>query len=134
MTKELPIFGDPDMARLKAAKASLGLDYLVQPVHVDGSTTFTRFLAWGREPSGIGDYAYVSDETSPDGLTAALRWVLGLTDDPRAVTVIGTLTKVFGFGVREVDNYELVAENRANALNRVSFNLKLDEKGDSYDR
>lgn len=132
-TRDLPIYGNPDMSKLKSAKASLGLSYLTRPVIATASTN-GRILAWGVEPPWLADYAYASDETSPDGLTAALRWVLGLNDDPRAVTILGTLTNIFGFGVRELDKVDVDVENRANALSRVSFRLKLEENGDSYDR
>lgn len=131
--RDLYIYGSPDMERLKSAKASLGLPYLVQPIRVSGSTTFARFLAWGDKPPGLGDYAYVTDETSPDGLTAALRWVLTDEDNPRATTILSTLTNIFGFGVREVDKAQLNQENRTNALQTVSFKLKLQEKGDSHE-
>lgn len=130
--RDLPIYGNADMGKLKAAKERLDLPFLVRPVKADASTS-GRVLAYGVRYPWLGDVAPVGDETSLDGLTAALSYVLGLNDDPRAITILGTLTEVFGFGVKELDSHDLVEENRRKALGRVSFNLKLDEKGDSRD-
>lgn len=128
--RELPILGNPDMAKLKLAKAATGLAFLVVPVKWRDDS-FDRFLAWGVRPDHFADYAYVDDETSSDGLTAALRWVLTDEENPRANTVTKSLREIFGEGLRELDSVDILKEKQS----KVSFShaLKLHEKGDSGD-
>lgn len=131
MTRDLPIYGQADIQKLKAAKASLSFSDLLKPVIATVSTN-ARILAWGVEPHWLSDYAYVTDETSLDGLTAALGWVLTDEENPRATTVLSTLQKILGEDLRELDSVDMLAEKKS----RVKFSeaLKLHEPGDSRDR
>ena len=41
-------------------------------------------------------------EPSVESITNAMRWALGDEDDPRATTVLKSLKKIFGDGVKEI--------------------------------
>jgi hypothetical protein len=85
---------------LKAAKDSLDVDYLIQPVKaVPGSPG--RILAIGKKPHFVCDYALVANPTV-ESFKNALHWALGDHDDPRARTVIQVLEEIFGKGVKEI--------------------------------
>ena len=88
------------MGMIKEAKAQIQTDALVKPVRaVAGSPG--RILAIGEKPDWICEYAYVK-EPSTQSFKEALEWILGIKEDPRGVTIIRTLTEIFGPGVREV--------------------------------
>ena len=103
-TRLLPIYPSVPsggvLEALKAAKDSLDVDYLIQPVKaVPGSPG--RVLAIGEAPTFLCDYALVA-EPSVESLKNALQWALGDYDDPRARTVIQLLEEIFGEGVKEI--------------------------------
>ena len=132
-TREILIYGKPDMSKLKAAKASMGLDFLVVPRDAyDGFSG--RVLAYDAVPPFLCDYALVSHSTSTGGLVAALKWVLLGGDDPRATPLTKTLSNIFGGPVKELTTDEVSDYDRTEKLNKVSFRLKLNEAGDSRDR
>lgn len=131
--RTLLIYGEPDMSRIKEAKASMGLDFLVVPRDAhDGLNG--RVLAYGEVPPFLCDYALVGGKTPQEGLVAALKWVLLGGDDPRATPVTKTLSNIFGVPVKELTSEEVVDYDRDEKLKKVSFRLKLQEKGDSRDR
>ena len=138
--RNLYIYGQPDMSRIKEAKASLNLDYLVIPVNLNTPAAWDkrqwdRVLAWGVTPSNACDYAPVSDKTSSDGLVAAMRWVLGeVEEDPRAVSASGWLNKILGPGVKEWTSGQVEEYTHSEDLKKVSGRLKLHEPGNSRDR
>ena len=103
--RPLPIYGpilEGDMDALRAAKASLGLSYLITPVaglyHSPG-----RILALREWPPFLCDYAPCADPQNAAGLRAALAWVLSPSlYDPRAITILDTLQAVFGPELKEI--------------------------------
>lgn len=102
---------DRDLSRIKAAKLALGIPYTVYPSTASASTN-ARILAVGGHPPFLCDYALVSPSSGPEGVQAALSWVLGDHEDPRATLILDTLRHVFGPGVRELTADELAAEER----------------------
>lgn len=101
----LPIYPskptESDLAILKAAKGMVATTVLIKPVRaVPGSPG--RIIALRERPEWLCDYAYIPDP-NPHSMKAALEWALGLTEDPRGITVIRTLKEIFGTGVREVE-------------------------------
>ena len=105
-----------DLAPVKAAKAALDVDFQVEPRAVREPTDLMwadRVLAIGTRPPFLCDYALVTETTSPEGFERALRWVLHLVeDDPKATTILDTLTAHFGPGVHEVTPEEQEARQR----------------------
>lgn len=104
--------GEADLTPIKAAKAALAVDFTVRPVairsHEDVATFDDRVLAVGTRPPFLCDYALTSERTSPEGWQRALRWVLHLEEfDPKATTILDTLTSAFGAGVREIPQEEI---------------------------
>ncbi|ACY35937.1 hypothetical protein CMP1-41 [Clavibacter phage CMP1] len=115
--KRLPIYwatDDHDLSRIKAAKLALAIPYTVYPSAASASTD-GRILAVGGHPPFLCDYALVSPSSGPEGVQAALSWVLGDHEDPRATLLIDTLRHVFGPAVRELTAEELAAEERLRA-------------------
>lgn len=114
--RPLPIYSAAetvvDMASIKAAKAQLDLDFLVVPVAATPDTA-ERVLAVGSKPPWVWcDYALVSERTKPEGLVAALSWVLGDEDHPRATTTLDTMVSIFGPGTVEISAEQLAAEEQ----------------------
>tara|TARA_B110000483_G_C18146941_1_gene523864 strand:- start:915 stop:1241 length:327 start_codon:yes stop_codon:yes gene_type:complete len=100
----LPIYpskptGD-DLEAFRSAKGELSLDYLIQPVRAFSGSPF-RIIAIKEHPDWICDYAFVP-EVSVASIKAAMKWALSDDDDPRAITVLKSLKKVFGEGVKEI--------------------------------
>jgi hypothetical protein len=100
----LPVYprkpvGD-DLRLLKEAKARLGVDTKIVPVDaVIGSPG--RVLSFREKLPWLQDYALVANPTI-ESVEAALKYVMGLNDDPRAMTVVKQLEQVFGKGVKEI--------------------------------
>lgn len=120
--KPLPIWSadadDPDMARIRAAKEALWLDYVVKPQYAEASIE-DRVLAWGSAPSFVCPYALVDPRGTDDELMLALAWVLGETDECSvAMTVEQVLSVLLGPGVREIPQEELDAEAAYQAYER----------------
>lgn len=116
--------GPADLAPVKAAKAALDVDFQVRPIAmpINGNSVpmleqfnylTDRVLAVGSRPPFLCDYALTSERTSPEGWQRALRWVLGVEpEDPKATTVLDTLTSIFGPGTREVSQEEIDGRQR----------------------
>lgn len=130
-TRPLYISGNPDMSRIREAKASMNLDFLVVPKPFTDASSVDRILAWGAPPKRLCDYALIGPKTSPEGVVAALDWVLLGTEDSRAMTIEKTLTDIFGFGVRELAPDEYREYDKAKNLEKVSLRLKINEPGNS---
>lgn len=100
----LPIYphkpvGD-DLTLLKQAKALIPTDKLIIPVDaVPGSPG--RIIALREHPNWICDHAYVATPNL-ESIKAALEWALTDKEDPRATTILKTLTETFGEGVKEI--------------------------------
>lgn len=93
-----------DWQRIRAAKASLDLPFLITPAKaVPGGVG--RVLAIGVKPDFVCDYAFVPDTKSP-GLIAAMEWALTDKEDPRAVTVEDMMKQIFGPETKEITNAE----------------------------
>ena len=90
-----------DLELFKKAKSKLSFDGLIQPVRAVAGSPF-RVVSLRKHPDFLCDYAFVP-EPSEKSVTAAMGWALGDTDDPRAITVLKSLRKIFGEGVTEVD-------------------------------
>lgn len=99
-----------DLDRLREAKALLELPYKVVPVAQDRGTLDGRVLAWGHRPDFLCSYALVSNRTPIDPLADAIEWALGEVEDERAMTLMDTLSVIFGPGVTEVDPAVIRAE------------------------
>jgi hypothetical protein len=102
--KPLPIYPSKPqgaiLEALKQAKVNLDLSYLISPEKaVPGSPG--RVLAIGEKPNFLCEYAYVANPTV-ESLQSALSWVLGLTEDPRGVTVARMLSELWGGEVKEI--------------------------------
>jgi hypothetical protein len=130
-TKNLFISGEPDMSRIKEAKASMNLDYLVIPKNYEDKGLFDRVLAWGEKPKLLCDYALVGPKTSQEGLVAALKWILDGGDDPRATTLDQWLSDIFGCDSKMVDVVDLKEYSKDQNLKKASVRFKLQESGDS---
>jgi len=89
-----------DLEAFRSAKGKLSLDYLIQPVRAVSGSPF-RIIAIKEHPDFICDYAFVP-EPSVESITSAMRWALSDDDDPRAITVLKGLKKIFGEGVKEL--------------------------------
>lgn len=105
----LPIFPYPvskeDMDAIKAAKASMNVDFKVLPrPAVPGSPG--RVLALREKPSWFTAYAPVAHPERPESMKAALEWVLSDKDDPRGVTDVQWLQELMP-GAREIEWTEL---------------------------
>lgn len=120
-TRPLPIWAaerdQVDLAPIRKAKEALGLPFKVVPWWVpapDGRAGIPDFrvLALGTRPPWICDYALVNGRGGDAGLQAALAWVLGDHEHPRATTVLDILSATFGPGVREISPEELEAEEK----------------------
>lgn len=101
-----------DMERIKVAKQGLDLPFTVYPRHVTKPNEYERVLAVGSRPPFLTDYALIGPRSDSDGLKAALTYVLGLTDDSRATTILTTLRALLGPEVREIMPDELAAEQK----------------------
>lgn len=132
-TRPLYIWGEPDISRIKEAKASMNLDFLVVPKPFEESTLTDRVLAYETKPPYLRDYALIGPKTSQEGLVAALRWVLLGGDDPRAETIEDTLSDWFGCEVKLVDTVSVEEYDKAQNLKKASVRFKLGEPGDSRD-
>lgn len=88
-----------DMARVKAAKAALAVDFQVmaRPAVPGGDE---RVLALRERPSFACDHALVADPAGP-GLSAALAWAMG-APDARATTMAQHLSMMLGAPVTEI--------------------------------
>jgi hypothetical protein len=85
---------------IKQAKAGINTSKLLQPVRaVHGSPG--RILAIGEKPDWICEYAYVK-EPNVKSLKEAMEWILGITEDPRGVTLIKVMREIFGPEVKDV--------------------------------
>lgn len=115
-----PVTGD-DLSLLKAAKASLDLDFLVVPQRATVGSS-GRVLALREVPPFICDHALVRDPASPDALKAGLEWAVTKNVDKRATLVVDMLSSAFGAPVRELTPEDM-------ALERISTTLKLDDAG-----
>jgi len=138
-TRELLIYGKPDMNKIRDAKQALGVPFLVVPRFLtnnydSGWGLDRRVLAYDATPPFLCDYALIGPKTSQEGLLAALKWVLLGGDDPRVTHVFETLSKWMGTEITELTTEEVSDYDRTEKLNKVSFRLKLNERGDSYDR
>lgn len=129
----LYIYGEPDLARIREAKALASIDELVKPVYSDFPVT-ARVLAYDAIPKTLCDHASVGAKTSLEGLAAALKWCLGAEDDPRVQTITKSLENIFGYGVKELDTVDITEENKLRDLKKASVRFKLDQPGDSRDR
>jgi hypothetical protein len=96
--RPLPIYPPPSpeqLAAIRAAKAALGVEFLVTVVPVVAGTP-SRVLAFS-EPPYICDHYLVTND-----LPRALRWTLTGVDDPRATLLTDTLRRLLPRGVTEV--------------------------------
>lgn len=101
-----------DLQRVRVAKESLWLDYVVKPCAAEGSIE-ERVLAWGSAPPFLCDYALVDPDGPDSELEEALLWVLRETDESRvAMTIEHVLGVLLGIHVREMTPAELDAEQR----------------------
>ncbi len=94
---------EADGKLIRAAKASLQLDFQVQPSPaVPGGPV--RVLALRDRPPWLCDAAIVMDPSKPGALESALQWVL--TDRPveEGYSVLTYLKSIFGPEVKEVDD------------------------------
>ena len=89
-----------DLEAFKAAKASMGIDYLIQPVRAVNGSPF-RIIALRERPEFICDYALVKNPTE-SSIRSAMEWALSDKFDDRATTVVKMLEEIFGKGVREL--------------------------------
>ncbi len=89
-----------DLEAFRAAKASMGIERLIQPVRAVYGSPF-RIIALRERPEFICDYAFVK-EPSEKSIQAALEWALGEHEDSRAVTIVSTLKKIFKGEVKEI--------------------------------
>ena len=103
-TRILPVYPSTptgaDLGLFRSAKGKMSLDYPIQPVRAVYGSPF-RVIALREHPEFLCDYAFVK-EPSEKSIQAALEWALGEHDDPRAVTIVSTLEKIFKGKVREV--------------------------------
>lgn len=109
-------FERPDLALVIEAKAQV-LNEKVFPAYPrsfeDLPALDARVLAIGSRPPFLCDYALTSERTSLEGMVRALRWVLGVeSDDPKATTILDTMTAAFGPGTREIPLEEQEAMQR----------------------
>jgi hypothetical protein len=132
-TRYLYISGEPDMAKIREAKAAMNVDYLVIPKNYQERQGFDRVLAWGEKPKYLCDYALVGPKTSSDGLVAALRWVLEGGDDPRATTLEQWLSEIFQDDVKMLDTVDVEEYIKTQNLKKASVRFKLGEAGDSQE-
>jgi len=89
-----------DLEAFKAAKASMGIERLIQPVRAVHGSPF-RIIALRERPDFICDYALVKNPTATS-IRAAMEWALSEKSDSRATTVLDMLKEIFGEGVREL--------------------------------
>ena len=100
----LPVYPNkPDgelLEMIKQAKGMINTNILMQPVRaVHGSPG--RILAIGDKPDWVCEYAYVKT-ANVKSIKEAIEWILGITEDPRGVTLIKVMREIFGPGVRDV--------------------------------
>jgi hypothetical protein len=100
----LPVYpskpaGD-DLEAFKAAKASMGIDYLIQPVRAVCGSPF-RVIALRERPDFVCDYAFVKNPTEAS-IRSAMDWALSDKVDSRATTVLDVLKQIFGEDTREL--------------------------------
>jgi hypothetical protein len=89
-----------DLEAFRAAKASMGIERLIQPVRAVQGSPF-RIIALRERPEFICDYALVKNPT-PASIRAAMEWALSESSDSRATTVLDMLKEIFGEGIREL--------------------------------
>lgn len=89
-----------DLEAFKAAKASMGIDYLIQPLRAVNGSPF-RVIALRERPDFICDYALVKNPTEAS-VRSAMDWALGDEVDNRATTVLDMLKEIFGEGVKDL--------------------------------
>lgn len=94
------VLTDEDLQRIREAKQSLGLPFLVQFGKAVPGVPSWRVLAIGSKPNFITEYAEVPN-TQSAGLAEAIAWVLGEHEDSRAVNLVESMSAIFG-EVREV--------------------------------
>jgi hypothetical protein len=88
------------LGMIKQAKAAIQTSTLLQPVRaVHGSPG--RILAISEKPDWVCEYAYV-ERPNVKSLKEAMEWILGITEDPRGVTLIKVMREIFGPGVKDV--------------------------------
>lgn len=100
----LPVYpAKPDgelLQMIKDAKSLITTDIKVVPSRaVNGSPG--RILAIGEKPDWVCEYAYVK-EPNVKSLKEAMEWILGITEDPRGVTLIKVMREIFGPEVKDV--------------------------------
>jgi hypothetical protein len=78
----------------------MGIEYLIQPVRAVNGSPF-RVIALREHPEFLCDYAFVKNPNEKS-IRAAMEWALGEHEDPRAVTIVSTLEKIFKGEVREI--------------------------------
>lgn len=96
------VLTDEDLQRIREAKQSLGLPFLVQFGKAVPGVPSWRVLAIGSKPNFITEYAEVPN-TQSAGLAEAVAWVLGEHEDRRAISLVESLSAVFG-EVKEITN------------------------------
>jgi hypothetical protein len=85
---------------IRQAKSMVNTSTLLQPVRaVHGSPG--RVLAIKEKPDWMCEYAYVK-EPNVKSLKEAIEWILGITEDPRGVTLIKVMREIFGPEVKDV--------------------------------
>jgi hypothetical protein len=89
-----------DLEAFRAAKASMGIERLIQPVRGVQGSPF-RIIALRERPDFICDYDLVKNPT-PASIQAAMEWALSESPDSRATTVLDMLKEIFGEGIREL--------------------------------
>lgn len=118
-----------DLEPLKAAKATMPDLPRIRPIRVTLANRFefsdqelgwdSRILCIGYRLPWAGNYALVTEKTTPENLAHAIRWVVEGGDDPRASTIQDWLNHYLGPGVREISPEELESERKMRAyLNR----------------
>lgn len=99
--RDLAIHGIPDMALIKRAKASLGVDWTILPR--PAQTGDWNVLAFGGKPPWVCKYAY-SPSWTEEKLAAALMALCGGKEDSRVVSMARSLELMFDKkGVREIE-------------------------------
>ena len=105
------------VANLKAAKAEMGVEYLIVPKQAQPGCG-ARVVAFEPVPWIVMDsIAYVTDSSNFEALKAAINWAATDVYDKRALTVIRQLETFFGKGVKEVTDSQLKYENISKHLN-----------------
>lgn len=93
------------MDEIKVIKKELMPDELIQPSKAVPGTP-GRVLAWEKIPDFACDYALINDGTTREGLVAAFKHVMHITDHPKGVTMAGWLENVIDGPIREIEGGE----------------------------